>query len=73
MLKYAEELAVTISQKSPVAVVGSKRALVYSMSHSVEDGLNQVRTMNAGFLQSTDLPTAAMASMSKTKPLFAKL
>lgn len=50
MMKYAEELAVTISQKSPVAVVGSKWSLVYSMSHSVEDGLNQVRTMNSGFL-----------------------
>lgn len=50
MIKYAEDLAKTISEKSPVAVVGSKRTLIYSMSHSVEDGLNQVRTMNSGFL-----------------------
>ena len=39
MFQYAEELVKTISEKSPVAAMGTKRALVYSMSHSVEDSL----------------------------------
>lgn len=69
----AFDLAKTIASKSPVAIVGTKSSMNYSLDHSVHDGLNHIKIMNSGLLQSTDLMTAAMASLSKQVPTFAKL
>lgn len=73
LMKEAYELAKLIASKSPVATVGTKITMNYAQDHSVEDGLNQVKTMNSALLQSTDLMTAAMAGLSKQVPKFAKL
>lgn len=73
MYEAAQKLAETIAKKSPVAIVGSKISLNYSMDHSVEDGLNHIITLNSGLLQSIDTAEAAMASLSKKVPKFAKL
>ncbi|RKP18812.1 enoyl-CoA hydratase [Rozella allomycis CSF55] len=45
------ELANVIASKSPIAVMGTKRNLVYSRDHSVEEGLEYVKTWNHGMLQ----------------------
>ena len=42
LLAGALNLASTIASKSPVAVQGTKMALVYARDHSVADSLNQV-------------------------------
>jgi delta(3,5)-delta(2,4)-dienoyl-CoA isomerase len=58
---------------SPVAVQGTKEALLYARDHSVADGLEQVAAYNALALQSDDLVAAWTARATKTKPTFANL
>lgn len=58
---------------SPVAVRGTKEALLYARDHSVADGLEQVAAHNALALQSDDLVAAWTARATKTKPRFADL
>jgi delta(3,5)-delta(2,4)-dienoyl-CoA isomerase len=58
---------------SPVAVQGTKEALLYARDHSVADGLEQVAAYNALALQSDDLVAAWTARATKTKPSFADL
>ncbi|XP_015127496.1 delta(3,5)-Delta(2,4)-dienoyl-CoA isomerase, mitochondrial isoform X3 [Diachasma alloeum] len=69
-LKLAEE----ISQKSPVAVQNTKKTLVYSSDHTVQEGLDYVRNLNQAMLQSEDFVKAAVAIASKgERPSFSKL
>jgi len=51
LFEGAEKLAKIIAAKSPVATVGTKLTMNYSIDHSVEDGLTQVKTMNTALLQ----------------------
>ncbi|XP_071528124.1 delta(3,5)-Delta(2,4)-dienoyl-CoA isomerase, mitochondrial-like [Panulirus ornatus] len=64
MLAEALDMASTIASKSPVAVHTAKLALVYARDHSLQEGLEYVRTLNMSVLQSEDVRTAAMAQMS---------
>lgn len=75
MLAGSLELAKTIAAKSPVAVQGTKRSLVYSREHTTEEGLDHVARYNMVMLQSEDLMKSAMAAMDKSSPPpeFAKL
>ena len=74
MLAAAKKMAAEISTKSPVAIWGTKANLNYSRDHSLPDSLRQVALWNAAALQTADVPTAAMASLSKGKqPEFSKL
>jgi enoyl-CoA hydratase/carnithine racemase len=70
---HALRLAATIASKSPIAVYATKRALVFARDHTVDDGLQQIATLNTSMLQSADVATAVTAAMSKQKPVFAKL
>lgn len=72
-LRGALEMAAVIAAKSPVAVAGTKEMLVYARDHTVDEGLRYVAAWNGAMLQSADVATAAVASMSKTVPVFAKL
>lgn len=74
-IKAAEQMALLIASKSPVAVVGTKANLNYSRDHSVADGLLYVNTWNMAMLQTSDIPTAVQASFVKNgpPPAFAKL
>lgn len=69
----ALELAADIAGKSPIAVVGTKRNLLYSRDHTVADGLDYVRTWNMAALQTADVATAAAAFFAKSTPTFSKL
>lgn len=42
MLKGVLEIAQQIAAKSPVAVQGTKKSLVYSRDHSVQEGLDHI-------------------------------
>lgn len=42
VINIAEEIA----KKSPVAVQGTKVSLVYARDHSVQEGLNQIVSLN---------------------------
>ena len=72
-MEAALEMAKLIASKSPIAVAGTKVNLVYARDHTVQDGLDKVATWNMAMLQSDDVPTAAMAFMTKSKPEFSKL
>ncbi|XP_070508436.1 delta(3,5)-Delta(2,4)-dienoyl-CoA isomerase, mitochondrial [Chironomus tepperi] len=69
-LKLAEEIA----SKSPVAVQGTKKNLVYSLDHTNQEGLDQITEINKMNLQSEDFVNAVMAGQSKGEvPVFSKL
>lgn len=74
------QTAVAIAKQSPVAVFGTKRNLIYSRDHSIEDGLEYAATWNGAALQTEDLSRAMEANLSRRKgrkalphPVFSKL
>ncbi|KAI9362918.1 dienoyl-CoA isomerase [Zopfochytrium polystomum] len=70
----ALRVAAEIASKSPVAVAGTKRALLYARDHSVAEGLAQVRLWNAAMIRTEDLAVAVQASLDKkTMPKFSRL
>lgn len=66
-VKAAVALAADIAAKSPVAVQATKMTLLYSREHSVQDGLDYVKTLNMTLLQSEDVRKSAAAMMSRGK------
>lgn len=56
-----------IVRNSPVAVHGTKQALLYARDHSVADGLQQIATYNALALQTKDLETSWKAQRSRAR------
>ncbi|KAJ3394796.1 putative enoyl CoA hydratase [Lobulomyces angularis] len=73
MTKNLFLLAKTLSLKSPIALIGTKKILDYSRDHSVEDGLEMVAVWNSSMLNTEDVGVAISASMAKSKPVFSKL
>jgi delta(3,5)-delta(2,4)-dienoyl-CoA isomerase len=74
MLEEALKVAELIATKSPVAVQATKKNIVYSLDHTNQEGLDQIREMNKLYLQSEDFVNAVMAGQSKDEmPIFAKL
>ncbi|XP_017770269.1 PREDICTED: delta(3,5)-Delta(2,4)-dienoyl-CoA isomerase, mitochondrial isoform X2 [Nicrophorus vespilloides] len=70
VLKIAEDIA----SKSPVAVQGIKRSLIYARDHSVRDSLDQIASWNQFMLQSDDFASAVMAQATKSDDIeFSKL
>jgi Delta3,5-Delta2,4-dienoyl-CoA isomerase len=67
VLRDSLDLGKRIALNSPVAVLGTKRSLVYSRDHSVQEGLNHIATHNALALMTKDIPAAFMAA-SNTNP-----
>ena len=57
------ERARAIAEKSPLAVRGTKEAILYTRDHSVADSLNQIATWNASMLSVADVMTAIQAQM----------
>jgi len=67
-LKHARSVAVEISEKSPLAVAGTKVALNHSRDHSVADGLAHMATWNAGMFIGEDLSLGMQAQKEKRLP-----
>jgi delta(3,5)-delta(2,4)-dienoyl-CoA isomerase len=44
------KIAKTIASKSPVAINISKKSIIYSRDHSVEEGLNHIALLNGVML-----------------------
>jgi Delta3,5-Delta2,4-dienoyl-CoA isomerase len=65
MLGAALKMAELIASKSPLAVSGTKRNLIYSRDHTVAEGLEYVATWNAAMLQSRDMMDSMKAFMKK--------
>lgn len=65
MAEAALQLASLIASKSPIAVSGTKRNLIYARDHTVAEGLEYVATWNAAMLQTEDMLVAMKAFMTK--------
>ena len=73
VVKDAIELANQIAANSPVAVMGTKRSLLYSRDHTVAEGLEHIATHNALALMTSDIPSSFMAISNKEKANFSPL
>lgn len=65
--------AVIISEKSPIAILGTKRALNAMKIRQVQKGLDYVRTWNMSQIYTNDIAFASAAIFQKIKPEFPKL
>jgi enoyl-CoA hydratase/carnithine racemase len=66
-------LAIEISKKSPIALIGIKQTLNYSRDHTVQEGLDYVANLNSVMLHSEDLQTSIQAQIEKKVPIYSKL
>ena len=69
----AVKLARVIAANSPIAVMGTKRSLVYSRDHTVSEGLNHIATHNTCAIMTDDIPTAMMSSKQKKTVRFSRI
>ena len=67
------ESAAALAAKSPLAVQGTKQAMLHARDHSVGDGLEFVAMMNSARLTSEDLSEAMSAKFARRAPTFSKL
>jgi len=72
-LKKAFEIAEKIAEKTPVGIVGIKKALNWNRIYKIKKNFDFMRTMNSSNLFTTDMQTAIKATMMKEKPVFPKL
>jgi enoyl-CoA hydratase/carnithine racemase len=70
LLTYTREVASIIAAKSPLTIRGIKQVLAYSLTHSIEEGLQHVATWNSATLLSADLQEAVTAQIQKRSPQF---
>uniref|UniRef100_A0A8D9AJQ4 Delta(3,5)-Delta(2,4)-dienoyl-CoA isomerase, mitochondrial n=1 Tax=Cacopsylla melanoneura TaxID=428564 RepID=A0A8D9AJQ4_9HEMI len=74
LVSGAIELAALIASKSPVAVQGTKRSIVFSRDHTVQEGLDQLADYNSTMMQGEDFLNAAISQATKSPPpIFSKL
>ena len=66
-------MASVIAAKSPVAMVGTKRALLHARDHSVREGLEWVAQWNSTHLLSQDLQRSGEAQRTRSQPLYSNL
>ncbi|OJI98828.1 hypothetical protein ASPVEDRAFT_80458 [Aspergillus versicolor CBS 583.65] len=72
-LEEGLNLASLISEKSPVAVQGTKNFLDFSRDHTVEDGLKYTAVWNSAALQTKDIPVSFQALLGKKRATYEKL
>jgi len=70
MMLSVNEYAKAISSKSPLTIRGIKKTLVHSRDHSVQEGLDFVKSLNSSILYSEDILQAINALMKKETPKF---
>uniref|UniRef100_A0A7S2PCG3 Uncharacterized protein n=1 Tax=Leptocylindrus danicus TaxID=163516 RepID=A0A7S2PCG3_9STRA len=62
LMEDALRVCDVIASNSPVAVVGTKSALIYARDHSVAEGLEQIASHNAAALATDDIVASFVAS-----------
>jgi enoyl-CoA hydratase len=73
LVQGALETAREIASKSPLAIWGTKVAMNYARDHSVDDGLDQIATWQAGMFQPDDMAEAFTAKSEKRPAVFPDL
>lgn len=72
-LAGARETALLISEKSPLAIAGIKKALIHGRDHSVVDGLEHMASWNAAMFVTEDVELAIDAQRRREKAEFKDL
>lgn len=67
------QLGQSIASKSPVAVIGTKRALMYARDHTVSDGLEWMSVWNSVMLSSEDIQRSMQAARQRQQPIYSNL
>ncbi|KAI0736029.1 ClpP/crotonase [Earliella scabrosa] len=62
-----------IAEKSPVAVLGTKRLLLHARDHSVRENLEYTTVWNGVMVQTQDIPVSVKAFQKKHKPEYERL
>lgn len=70
---HAQQLALTIASKSPLAVSGSKRALNYARDHGTAEALEQMTLLQSAIFDPDEMNTAIQAWKTKRGAEFAAL
>jgi len=65
MLAGVMDIARMIASKSPLAVMGCKKAITYGRDHNTKDALEQIAIWNASFLNPTEMMEAMQARAQK--------
>jgi enoyl-CoA hydratase len=73
LLAGVGEIAEEIAARSPLAVAGSKEALLHARDRTVADGLDRVATWQAGMLAADDLAEAFTARAEQRDATYADL
>tara|TARA_B100000575_G_scaffold183032_1_gene147116 strand:- start:4862 stop:5725 length:864 start_codon:yes stop_codon:yes gene_type:complete len=73
LLEAANNLAIEISTKSPIAIHGLKAVMNYSRDHSVSDSLDFNALWSGAMLSQKDMTEAMAANMDKREASFDKL
>ncbi|MFN4273310.1 MAG: crotonase/enoyl-CoA hydratase family protein [Aliihoeflea sp.] len=66
MMREAFAVAEAIAARSPLAVTGIKRNLLFSRDHTVAAGLDYVATWNGGMLRTSDVMAAIQAKLARS-------
>lgn len=73
LLEAVMQVAREITQRSPLAVHGSKEMLNYARDHSVADSLNYMAAWQTGMFQPADMLECFAAKQEKREPVFEDL
>lgn len=73
LMHEAWSLAEEIAARSPLAIAGIKRNLLFSRDHPVASGLDYVATWNGGMLRPRDIKAAIQAKLAKQQAGFEDL
>ncbi|KAH9836817.1 ClpP/crotonase-like domain-containing protein [Rhodofomes roseus] len=73
VLAAALQTARLISEKSPIAVLGSKHLLLHARDHTVQENLDYTATWNSAMLQTADMQDLLKSVKTKARPQFAPL
>jgi len=68
LLKNALELCSAIAKNSPVAIVGTKKSLIFSRDHTVDEGLEHVAMHNSAALMTDDMKTSLFSISNEGGP-----
>ena len=70
MLEDVESIAAEIAKRSPMAVYGSKKAIDYSIDHTIAESLDHMAILQSGMVSHADIMTAVQARATKSDPDF---
>lgn len=73
LVEDALRVCVAIANNSPVAVVGTKKALIYARDHSVVEGLEQIASHNAAALATDDIIASFIGASKGSRAEFSPL